>query len=129
MEDLTSMIIPVSPEGQRLRRYMGNIRRYYAWRVSIFGVFLVLIFPHLDLIRRDTPCNTDQENSEYGHFLRNKNYFSRSENNYYFNILFCRPSTLLDAKHRSFSLCISCGTFSVLPAVCLWYSHDWCVLG
>ena len=26
-----------------------------AWKVSVFGVFLVRIFPHLDWIRRDTP--------------------------------------------------------------------------
>ena len=33
---------------------------------SVFGVFLVLIFPHSDWIRE----NTDQKNSEDGHFLR-----------------------------------------------------------
>ena len=27
-----------------------------AWKVSVFEVILVLIFPHLDWIRRDTPC-------------------------------------------------------------------------
>ena len=52
---------------------------YTAWKVSIFGVILVRIFPHLDWIRRDTQylsvlspnvgkCRPD--NSEYGHFLR-----------------------------------------------------------
>ena len=30
-----------------------------AWKVSVFGVVLVQIFPH-----------SDQNNSEYGHFLR-----------------------------------------------------------
>ena len=35
-----------------------------AWKVSICGAFLVRIFPHSDSIRRDT----DQKNSEYGHF-------------------------------------------------------------
>ena len=39
-----------------------------AWKVSVFGVFLVLIFPYSDWIRRDTEC-MDQKNSEYGHFL------------------------------------------------------------
>ena len=29
--------------------------RITAWKVSVFGVFLVRIFPHLDWIRRDTP--------------------------------------------------------------------------
>ena len=38
-----------------------------AWKVSIFGVIQVRIFLHLDWITRE---NTDQNNSEYGHFLR-----------------------------------------------------------
>ena len=50
---------------------------YTAWKVSVFGVFLVRIFPHSDWIRRDTANaaksvqireNTDQKNSEYGYF-------------------------------------------------------------
>ena len=38
-------------------------------KVSVFGVILLRILPHSDSIRRDTQ-NTDQNNSEYGHFLR-----------------------------------------------------------
>ena len=47
-----------------------------AWKVSVFGVILVRIFPQSDWIRRDTQYsvrmreNTDQNNSEHGHFLR-----------------------------------------------------------
>ena len=46
-----------------------------AWKVSVFGVILVRIFPHSDWIRRDPYLvqmleNTDQNNSEYGNFLR-----------------------------------------------------------
>ena len=50
-----------------------------AWKVSVFGVILVRIFPHSDWIGRDTSIspylvrmrgNTDQNNSEYRHFLR-----------------------------------------------------------
>ena len=37
-----------------------------AWRVPVFGVFLIRIFPHSDWIRE----NTDQINSKYGHFSR-----------------------------------------------------------
>ena len=53
--------------------------------MSVFGVFLICIFPHSDWIRNDTPEyreilhistysvrmreNTDQKNSEYGHFF------------------------------------------------------------
>ena len=50
-----------------------------ASKVSVFGVFLVRIFPHLDWIQRNTPflsitsLNAGKygpENSEYGHFSR-----------------------------------------------------------
>ena len=50
-----------------------------AWKVSVFRIILVRVFPHSDWMRRDTlylsysvtmPENTDQNNSEYGHFLR-----------------------------------------------------------
>ena len=41
--------------------------------MSVFGVILIGIFPHLDWIRRDTPYlsvfSPGQDNSEYGHFL------------------------------------------------------------
>ena len=49
---------------QKIRTYLGPCQRFMmkefailiaAWKVSIFRVFLVLIFPHLDWIRRDTP--------------------------------------------------------------------------
>ena len=35
------------------------------WKVSVFGVILVRIFPHLDWIRE----NADQNNFDYGHFF------------------------------------------------------------
>ena len=47
-----------------------------AWKMSEFGVFLVRIFPHSDWILCISPYsirmreNTDQNNSEYEHFLR-----------------------------------------------------------
>ena len=48
------------------------------WKVCVFGVFLVRIFPHSDWMRRDSEYpysvqireNKDQKNSEYGHFSR-----------------------------------------------------------
>ena len=49
------------------------------WKVSLFGVTLVRIFPHSDWIRRvrsispysvEIRENADQNNSEYGNFLR-----------------------------------------------------------
>ena len=43
---------------------------FTAWKVSVFEVFLVRIFPHLDWLRRDTPKNTNQKNPEYRHFSR-----------------------------------------------------------
>ena len=48
-----------------------------AWKVSVFGVFLVRIFPHSDWIRRDTDVSlrihpkcgkTRPKKYEYGHF-------------------------------------------------------------
>ena len=45
---------------------------YTGWKVSVFEVFLVHIFPYSDWIRRDLVRMreiTDQKNSEYGHFL------------------------------------------------------------
>ena len=52
--------------------------------MSFFGVFLVRIFPYSDWIRRDTEYsvrireNTDQKNSEYGHFSRSEyNWLNR----------------------------------------------------
>ena len=44
-----------------------------ASKVSVSGVFLVRIFPHLDWIRRDSQYDTkyaDHKNSEYEHFPR-----------------------------------------------------------
>ena len=50
-----------------------------AWKVSVFGGFLVCIFPVFGLnteryvsLRSQSECekNTDQKNSEYGHFSR-----------------------------------------------------------
>ena len=54
-----------------------KVRIRYEWSVSVFGVFFVLIFPHLDLIRKDTSylsvfiLNAEKygpENSKYGNF-------------------------------------------------------------
>ena len=50
--------------------------QYTAWKVSVFGVVLVHIFPHLSVLRSISPYsvqmreNTDLNNSEYGHFSR-----------------------------------------------------------
>ena len=47
---------------------------FIAWKVFVFGVILVRIFPHSDWILRISPYtvrmqeNTDQNNSEYGQF-------------------------------------------------------------
>ena len=39
-----------------------------AWKVSVFGVILVSIFPYSVRMRE----NADHDNSEYGHFLRSE---------------------------------------------------------
>ena len=45
-----------------------------ASKVSVFGVFLVRIFPHLRISSYSVRIreNTDKKNSEYGHFLRSE---------------------------------------------------------
>ena len=53
--------------------YIHGIKTHAAWKVSMFRVFLVRIFQHLDWVRRFTfyPYsvqvreNMDQKNSEY----------------------------------------------------------------
>ena len=48
------------------RSHWGGPVSYTAWKVPVFGVILVRIFPHSDWMQK----NMDQKNSEYGHFLR-----------------------------------------------------------
>ena len=61
--------------------FRGSFLKFLtAWKVSVFGVILVCIFPHLDWIYGEilpiSPYsvqmreNTDQTNSKDGHFLR-----------------------------------------------------------
>ena len=53
-----------------------------AWKVSVFGVIRVRIFPHSDWILRISPYsfrmreNTYQNNSEYGHFLHSDGFLN-----------------------------------------------------
>ena len=39
-----------------LFRFKPNIETYSAWKVALFVVFVVRIFPHSGWIQRDTPC-------------------------------------------------------------------------
>ena len=65
-----------TPRGMKKNPIGMDFETFTAWKVSVFGVILVPIFPHLDWGRRDTPYlvgmreNADQNNSKYGHFLR-----------------------------------------------------------
>ena len=56
--------------GYEMEILEGNAAR----EVSLLGVILVHIFPHLDWIRRAfrMPENTDQNNPEYVYFLRSE---------------------------------------------------------
>ena len=55
-----------------------------AWKVTVFGLILVCIFPYSDWIRSISPYsvrtreNADQNNSEHGHFSRS-NYIKQKE--------------------------------------------------
>ena len=66
-----------------LRSISSMLLLYIAWKVSLFGVILVRIFPHsgwigeipsisrsISLYSFQMRENADQKNSEYGHFLR-----------------------------------------------------------
>ena len=53
-----------------------NFKDSTAWKVSVFGVFLVDISPHSARIQSlriqsEMRESTDQKNLEYGHFSRN----------------------------------------------------------
>ena len=63
---------PVSITGDLIEEHVT------AWKVSVFGIFLVRIFPYSDWIRRDASYlsvfspnagNAEQKNSEYGQKL------------------------------------------------------------
>ena len=54
---------------------LENFKKITAQKVSVLGVILVRIFPHLDWMREYSVRireNTDQNNSEYGHFLHSE---------------------------------------------------------
>ena len=69
-----------SEENKMDNRFIDIILKYRvrntAWKVSVFGVFLVRIFPNLDWMRRNTEYsirmreNKNQKSSEYGPFSR-----------------------------------------------------------
>ena len=73
--------------------------------VSVFGVFLVSIFPHSDWYSVRMRENTDQKNSEYIHFSRNSVILGFLKNNtracyknfknVYLQLLFRQLKTLL----------------------------------
>ena len=61
------------------RSFVVIVFRVTVWKVSVFPVFLVCIFPHFDWILWDSPIspysvkmqeNTDQKNCEYRDFSR-----------------------------------------------------------
>ena len=83
--------LPTAPKTQRVNDEPGKIVSFFvyftAWKVTIFEVILIRIFPHSDWIRRDTAdwIRRDtpylsvfspnagkycQNNSKYEHFLR-----------------------------------------------------------
>ena len=68
-----------SLESQTWTNFYFCIKPLTAWKVLIFGVFLVRLFPYSDWIRRDNPYlsvfspkreSTGQKIVKYGHFLR-----------------------------------------------------------
>ena len=54
-------------ESKSLHYYCrNNWKQHTAWKMSLFGVILVRVFPYSFQMRE----NTDQKNSEYGYFSR-----------------------------------------------------------
>ena len=56
-----------------------NLHLATTLKVSVFGVIMVSIFPHSNLLRGDTEYssvwmqeNADQKDTEYGHLLRSE---------------------------------------------------------
>ena len=64
---IKSLICDSSISGYYSSKTINNMN-VIAWKVSVFGITLVRIFPHLDWIRMRE--NADQNNAEYGHFSR-----------------------------------------------------------
>ena len=75
------------------------------WKMSVFGVILVSIFLHSDWIWRDTEYlslfpysvrmreNTDHNNIEYGHFLRNVNTIANFTETDFLSVSICNVQT------------------------------------
>ena len=75
-------------------------------KVSLFRVNLVCIFPHSDWIRRDTLSifssnveNTEPNNSKYGQFLRNDNFFFQ---HFLLSYVYCDASVTSKGKNSFF---------------------------
>ena len=108
----------------RLNVFLIPVMGTTAWKVSLFGVILVRIFPHSDWIQRDTPylsvlspnagkCgeilrislnwiqmrkNVDQNNFERGHFLRSDGRVHRS--NYADGAILRNYENYVDLSHH-----------------------------
>ena len=70
---ITSMLITQS--SRSTQRSLGDNSKMggtQCVKVSVFGVILVRIFPHSDWHSVQMRQNTDQNNSEYGHFSRSE---------------------------------------------------------
>ena len=88
---------------------------YSAWKVSVFGVILVCIFPHSAWIRRDTIQmweKANENNSEYGHFLRTENVCFRekeADKNKWsimcFSVMFFEVQDRIFLQLKTFILC------------------------
>ena len=107
---------------------------YTAWKVSTFGVILVLIFSRSDWIRGDTPylsvfspnagkCgkNADQNSSEYGVFLYSDNVvfaWMLQHFRYYadhsITEFFWRAAQVLNCQQHSFRIMVYCFAMSLL---------------
>ena len=72
LKDAIDTYIPIINSSSEQNEFLNDLKLAdTAWKVALFGVLLVHIFPHSDWMRR----NADQNNSKYGQFLRSEMFF------------------------------------------------------
>ena len=85
----------------------GFIQVFTAWKLSVFGVILVRIFWHFRISPYSVRMreNADQNNSEYGHFLRSVSHCRQEHRYNYLTLLgrLCHTPCLHGSTHLAFT--------------------------
>ena len=86
--------------------YYSNLVTISVWKVSVFGAFLVRIFPHSDWIRRYTPCL----------FVSEPNAEENGRENFKQTLLTKSMVRLMKASYS---------VFSIKSHILKWRGHQW----